>query len=189
MSEKTLPSRTADPGMSDESILRATGKTWDEWFVLLDAWEATSKDHTDIARYVATELGVGDWWAQMLTVGYERARGLRKLHETKQGFTGNASKTVAVPIEQLYTAFLDESIRDRWLETGFLTLRTAQENRSARFDVTTGGILELWFTDKGMKSSVALGQSKLADADEVAEWKAFWKERLGRLNKLLTGQS
>jgi hypothetical protein len=182
MSEKSRPPCVAEPGMSEESIQKATGKTWDEWFVLLDAWDAASKDHTEVARYVADELGVRDWWAQMLTVGYERARGLRKVHETKQGFVGNASKTVPAPIERLYAAFADEAIRDRWLEPGYLTLRTAQENRSARFDVATGGILELWFTDKGpSKSSVALGQSKLAEADEVAAWKAFWKERFGRL--------
>ena len=32
-----LPPCVAEPGMSDAAVRRGTGKTWDEWFVLLDA--------------------------------------------------------------------------------------------------------------------------------------------------------
>jgi hypothetical protein len=185
MSEK-LPPRVADPGMSDEAIARGSGKSWDEWFAILDAWDAVEKTHTEIARYLSEDLGVDGWWAQGVTVGYERARGMRKVNETLKGFSGNASKTVPVPIEQLYAAFLDESLRDQWLEPGTLTLRTAQENRSARFDIKSGGILEIWFTAKSdTKSSAALGTNGLLDQESLEAWRSFWKERLSRLAKLL----
>src|SRR4051812_26250564 len=67
-----LPARVADPGMSDEAVAKATGQGWDHWFALLDAWAARDHNHTEIARYVASDLHIGDWWAQMVTVGYER---------------------------------------------------------------------------------------------------------------------
>ena len=186
----TLPPRAADPGMSDEAIRNGSGKSWDEWFALLDAWGAIGKTHTEIARHVAEMYEVDGWWAQGVTVGYERARGLRAVNQTLQGFVANASKTINVPVSQLYAAFIEESMRDRWLEPGTLRPRTAQENRSARFDVANapvGSRLEVNFTAKSdSKSSVALQQAKLTDAADMETWKAFWKARLERLVALLT---
>ena len=59
-----LPPRVAEPGMSDEAIAKGTGKSWDDWFRILDAWDATTKGHPAIARYLHEELGVPGWWAQ-----------------------------------------------------------------------------------------------------------------------------
>lgn len=47
--------------MSDDAILRSTGKVWDEWFVILDAWGATKATHAEIARYVAIEVEATGW--------------------------------------------------------------------------------------------------------------------------------
>ncbi len=188
MSADTLPPRIEDPGMSEESILKGTGKSWDEWFSMLDAWGAIDKTHTEIARYLYEEAGTGlnGWWSQCVTVGYERVRGRRKINETLQGFAGSASKTVPVSVERLYQAVLDESQRDQWLEPEVLTLRTGKENRTARFNIATGGILECYFTSKGeAKSNLVLNTNGLADREELETWKAFWKERLARLASFL----
>ena len=66
-----------EPPMSDDAIRERTGRGWDEWFALLDAWEAASRPHPDVARWLRDEHGVDGWSAQSVTVGYERARGLR----------------------------------------------------------------------------------------------------------------
>ena len=50
-----------------------------------------------------------------MTVSYERATGQRAVGQHADGFTISASKTVAVPVEQLYEAFADGFERDRWL--------------------------------------------------------------------------
>lgn len=50
---RSMPPRVAEPAMSDEAILRGSGKTWNEWFALLDTWGGTERTHPDIARYVA----------------------------------------------------------------------------------------------------------------------------------------
>jgi hypothetical protein len=173
--------------MSDAAIKKGSGKTWDEWFALLDAWGGNEKTHAEIARYISEELGVDGWWAQGVTVGYERARGRRVVNQTSAGFVANVSKTFSMPVRVLYDAFAFSAIRDAWMEPGTLHLRSSQKNRSARFDVLIkpDTRLEVWFTDKGPeKSSAALQHVKLESADDLVPWKAFWKARLERLAKL-----
>ena len=188
--EPELPPRAANPGMSDEAIQRGTGKTWDEWFAVLDAWGGTDQTHTEIARYVHDEHGVEGWWAQGVAVGYERARGMRVRHQQPDGFSVSASKTFPVSIERVFAAFVDDGLRDGWIEPDSLRLRTAQPHRSARFDFllpgATGTRIEVYFTAKGeTKASAAVQHSKLPDTDSIEPWRAFWKERLARLARCL----
>jgi hypothetical protein len=185
--ETVSPSLPAEPGMSDAAIQRATGKSWDEWFALLDAWQGTAHNHTEIARHVYEAYGIDGWWAQGVTVGYERARGMRALHERPDGFSGNASKTFPVAVERLFAAFVEPDERERWLEGIELRNRTSQPNKSARFDVLPeDGRLAVTFVAKGPgKSAAQLQQERLADADDVARWKALWKEQLAGLGSYL----
>src|SRR5688572_15096252 len=183
-----LPPRAAEPGVSDAAVQRATGKSWDEWFALLDAWHGTTHNHTEIARHVAETYGIDGWWAQSVTVGYERARGMRALHERPDGFSMNASKTFSVPVERLFAAFVEQDERERWLESVELRNRTNQPHKSARFDVLPGETrLAVTFVAKGPQKAVAqLQQERLASAEEVTRWKALWKEQLAHLAAYLT---
>lgn len=175
---------TSKPQMSDEAIRQGSGKTWGEWKTLLDDWGAADKPHNEIAAYVTNDLGVDGWWAQGVTIGYERMIGRRVVGRQSDGsFAASASKTVPVGIDGHFAAWVDESRRDQWLAPGTLSLRTAQDGKSARFDDTEyGGIIALWFTDKGAgKSSVGIQVEKLPDTDAVEERKATWKARLADL--------
>ena len=177
-----------DPGMSDEAIVRNTGRSWNEWFTLLDAWGAAERTHTEIARHLGETYPINGWWAQGVTVGYERARGRRKLYQRPEGFTISISKTVAVPAERLFAAFVDADLRDQWLEPGTLRERTSQPSRSARFDlVGTGSRVHITITARGdEKSMVQVEEVKLAGEDQVAPRKAFWKQKLSGLSAFLT---
>lgn len=185
-----LPSRVAEPGVSDAAVSKATGKTWDEWFALLDAWDGTAHTHAEIARHLDETYGIDGWWAQNVTVGYERARGMRALHERPDGFSMNASKTFPVPVERLFAVFVESEERERWLEAVTLRNRTNQLNKSARFDVLPGEIrLAVTFVTKGPQKAVAqLQQERLADAADVARWKALWKEQLALLAEFLSDE-
>ena len=174
-------------GMSDEAIRRRTGRGWEEWFDLLDAWGGTERTHPEIARWLADEQGVDGWSAQSVTVAYERARGGRAVGQHADGFAITASKTVAVPVERLHRAFLDESLRAEWLPDDELSLRTASEPKSARFDWGDGrSRVIVGFERKGdAKSTVALAHERLADGEEAERMKAFWRERVAALKELL----
>jgi hypothetical protein len=185
--EAALPPRVAESGVSEAAIQRATGKSWDEWFALLDAWHGTTHNHTEIARHVYETYGIDGWWAQSVTVGYERARGMRALHERPDGFSMSASKTFPVPVERLFAAFVEQNERERWLGAIELRNRTNQPHKSARFDVLPDDTrLAVTFVAKGPEKSAAqLQQERLTSAEDVTRCKALWKEQLARLASFL----
>jgi uncharacterized protein YndB with AHSA1/START domain len=173
---------------SDAVIQANTGKRWDEWFAVLDRWGAAERPHAEIARWVGEEHGVGGWWAQGVTVAYEQARGLRAPGQRRGGlFEVNASKTVAVPVERLYEAFIDPDLRERWLPGATLEVRTARPGKSIRANWDDGSTrLVVDFTAKGeAKSQVALVHERIADAATAEELKAWWRGRVAALKQLL----
>ena len=174
---------------SEEAIRKRTGRGWEEWFALLDEWGAPGRTHREIARWVAAKQGVHPlaWNAQAVAASYERARGLRTVHEKDDGFAISASKTVSVPVERLYDAVLDEARRERWLPDGQLRERTATRPKSARFDWGQGeSRVNVTFLARGeAKSTLALEHRRLADAAEADRVKAYWRQRLTSLKELL----
>ena len=173
--------RVAEPQMTDAAIARGTGRGWAAWVETLDAWGAREQDHAAIARHIHEAHGIDGWWAQAITVGYERIRGLRRTNERPDGFSMNASKTVPVPVETLFDLFVDDARRAAWLGDGVLVVRTAKPPKSARFDVAEGGILAAHFLDKGEKAAVQLQLNGIASEAELAERKDQWKTRLAAL--------
>jgi uncharacterized protein YndB with AHSA1/START domain len=185
------PKGTARPRLatSDEEIRRRTGRGWEEWFDLLDDWGAAGRSHRDTARFLAQEQGLHPlaWNVQAVVSSYELTRGLRAVGEHADGFAVTATKTVAVPVDRLYDAFLDESERDRWLPDGRLRERTATRPRSARFDWDDdGGRVVVTFSAKGdEKSTATLQHSRLADADEAERMKGYWRTAVATLKEEL----
>ena len=183
------PKATDGPALavSDEVIRERTGRGWEQWFALLDEWGATQRPAREIRRWLAEQHGVESWGSQAVAIGFERARGLRAIGEHEDGFAVTATKTVAVPVERLYDAFVDADLRARWLPDGELRERTATKPRSARFDwgnSTTRVVVT--FVDKGaQKSTLALGHERIADAAEAERLKSFWRDRVGALKEVL----
>jgi uncharacterized protein YndB with AHSA1/START domain len=175
---------------SEEAVRGATGRSYEDWFRLLDEADMTSRRHGEIASELTDEHGVDSWWAQTITVGYERARGLRPPHGGRDGlFSISASKTLDVPVERLFEAFTDATLRERWLPGGELRERTSQPGRSARFDWGDGQTrVNVGFEPRGdARSQVAVAHERLADAEAAEEMKLFWRERLNALKALLEG--
>ena len=172
---------------SDEVIRRRTGRGWEEWFDLLDAWGAIARPHGEIARWVASEHGADGWSSQSIAVSYERARGLRAVGERKDGFAATATKTIAVPAEVLFDAFADESLRGRWLPDADLRERTATRPKSARYDWGDGRTrLVVSFEAKDdAKSALALSHERIPDAEQAERLKTFWRERVAVLKDVL----
>jgi hypothetical protein len=177
------------PFVAEEKVLEATGRGWQAWFAVLDEWGATRRSHTEIARWLREAHGVDGWYSQTLTVGYERARGLRAPGQHANGFAVTASRTVAVPVEELFAAVHDEARRARWLPAADLHLRTATAPKSARYDWEDGETrVIIGFEPAGeAKSRIALSHERLPDADTADEMKAFWRERLTVLKSALEG--
>ena len=189
--ENSAVAERAPLATSDESIRQRTGRGWETWFDLLDAWGAAELPHKEVARRVAAELAIEPlaWNAQAITVSYERARGLRAVGERSNGFAVTAQRTVAVPVERLFDAFVDGSLRERWLPEDELRERTATKPKSARFNWADGETrVNVTFLKKGdANSTVAIEHARLADAGEAERMKGFWRERLTTLKSQLEG--
>jgi hypothetical protein len=175
--------------VSDEVIRRRTGRGWEQWFDLLDEWGALERPHPEIATWLRGEQRIDGWSAQSVTVSYERARGGRAVGEHADGFAVTASKTVDVPVERLFDAFIDPVLRERWLPDGKLRERTSSRPRSARFDWGEGDTrVIVGFDARGeAKSTASLAHERLADAEEAERMKAYWRERVVVLKSELEG--
>jgi hypothetical protein len=174
-------------GKSDATIKGKTGRDWQSWVRILDAANAVTMKHGDIAALVSGQYGVDGWWAQTVTVGYERIKGLRALRQRLDGtYEAGKSRTFNVPVTELFHAFADARLRSRWLNEPGLKVRTATAPRTMRLGWSDGTIITLGFTAKGeSKSSVALTHTKLRDQAAVERMKKYWTDRLTALSKLL----
>jgi uncharacterized protein YndB with AHSA1/START domain len=177
----------ATPRMSDDAVQAKTGKTWKEWFAILDKAGAKKMSHQAIVKYLNEKQGVGPWWQQMVTVTYERARGLRDLHQKPGGYEISVSRTINVPVSKLYRAFANDKARNAWLAEDGLAVRKATPNKSLRVtwnDVKTS--LEISFIAKSdNKSQVVVQHSKLPNAKASTTMKTYWSKALDRLRASL----
>lgn len=178
-------------GMSDEKIAAKTGRTWQAWTRVLDADGAATMPHRDIAALLHGKHGVADWWAQTVTVGYERIKGLRERGQRRSGeYETNKSKTFNVPVTTLFDAWAHDATRKRWLDGVKTSVRTATKPKSVRLQWPDGTIVVALFTPKGnAKSVVALAHTKLRDRESAASAKQFWSDRLEVLASMLAARS
>lgn len=170
--------------MGDASVRRATGRGWDEWFAILDTADAFKLPHKAIAEFLVVEHDMDGWWAQSVTVSYERARGLRMKHQTCDGsFSANASKTVHAPLPKLFAAWADTRLRGKWLTDARLVVRKRARNKSIRMSWNGGpSRVGVYFFAKGAsKSQVAVGHDNLPSQRLALKMKAYWRDALQRL--------
>ena len=174
-------------GRSDAILKAKTGCTWERWVKALDRAKAHTWPHRDIAEYVHTKYKVPGWWAQTVTVGYERIKGLRAIGQRRDGsFEASKSKTFAVPLARLYGAFADARTRARWLPGVDLTIRTATREKSMRITWPDRTSVDVGFARRGpAKSQVQLQHGKLPNPVAATRVKQYWTERLGALEDVL----
>jgi uncharacterized protein YndB with AHSA1/START domain len=174
-------------GVGTAAVTRATGRAWNEWLTVLDRAGARGMPHKDIALLLSRKFGVSDWWSQMVTVGYEQARGLRAAGERADGFAATASRTVGTTVARLYDAWRDPQARARWLLDAPVEVRRSSDGKSMRMTWSPGGSsVEVSFQARGPgKSQVAVQHGKLPSAGAARTQKKFWAAALERLKAML----
>jgi hypothetical protein len=98
-------------------VERATRRTWDEWLQFMDAQNAQSLDHQQIALKVYEELeGTIDrlgWWTQAVTVAYEQYIGRRVPGQRPDGtFQMSVSKSTSLGMADLMEKWTDFAADD-----------------------------------------------------------------------------
>ena len=176
----------AGPSMSDAAVKAKTGKDWAGWFAILDKAGAAKLDHKGIVAILSQKHGVPGWWRQMVTVEYERARGLRQKHETTTGYSVSASKTIAADLKDVFAATADAKLRKAWFPKGAFTLTSQTKNKYFRGSWNGTARLEIGFYAKpGGKSQIAVQVNKIAKKFGVEAERAAWKKALEKLQTQL----
>jgi uncharacterized protein YndB with AHSA1/START domain len=191
------PAATAESGpstapetealVSDEAMIRATGKSHEQWFAILDAWGATERKHAEIARWLAEVQGTPPWWTQNITVAYERARGLRATHQNAAGFSFSVNRTIGVGADRLLAAFTDDAERRRWLPEAEMPRRPTRAANTARFDwLEPPSRIVVLISAKGdAKAAVNVTHEQLPDAASTERLKVAWRSWLDDLKAFL----
>jgi hypothetical protein len=79
-----VPTRVYGPrSFSDDTVRHATGKTWPQWYAVLDQCGVESRGHTATAKYLREAFKLSPWWSQAVTARYEWERGLKKDSDKK----------------------------------------------------------------------------------------------------------
>jgi hypothetical protein len=190
--------------VSDESARKKTGHGLDHWFAVLDAFGAAAKGHTAAAAHLYNDHGVPGWHSQGITVAYERARGLRDVHQSCAGdFQVSVSKTVPATVAEVIEAFKNGKRRAVWLQgadAGLVRALDAAFQGPKLREVKTKGSDYAWFrfpwdssqveirvTGKPKGASIAMDSTKLAGAEQVEERRAQCRAALEGLKRHLGG--
>ena len=189
-------------GISEAKIRQKTGHGFDHWFDVLDRFEAVKRGHTAAARHLYEAHGVDGWYAQGITVAYERARGVRAVNQRCDGvYEVSVSKVVAGGAIAVITALTDPERRRRLkvsddrltrmlgaaLEAstskGFVVRPDGQGRFRYKWDETT---VQFHLVPRaGNKVSVVVTNMKLASAKMVEQRRAQWREMLNSLQAIL----
>jgi hypothetical protein len=178
------------PSMSGAAVKAKTGKDWAGWFGALDKAGAAELDHGSIARMLVDKHGIPGWWSQMVTVEYERARGLRAPYETTSGFSVGVSKTIAASLLGLYAATANAARRKKWFPEGEFKPTSQTKDKYLNGAWNTNARLNIGFYAKGeRKSQIAVQVNKLAKGTDVEKERKAWKAAVLKLQKMLEESS
>lgn len=171
--------------MSDDAVNQATGKTWPQWFTILNKAGAKKMDHPAIAKLLSKKYKVPDWWCQMVTVGYEQAMQGRKPHQRPSGFEISVGKTLPLSMGTLYAAWMNGSKRQAWLKHP-LTPTPTKQKRVLRFAWADGSPIEVRFDLRPSGGCrVMVQHSRLRTSREAKQMQAWWRSALARMAKSL----
>jgi hypothetical protein len=198
----STPAASPRGQVSDDSARKKTGHGLDHWFAVLDAFGAAAKGHTAAAAHLYDAHGVPGWYAQGITVAYERVHGLREMNQAcNGGFQVSVTKTVPAPVAEVVAALQSAKRRQAWLAAADPELARALESAFTgpkpkevkskgsdfarlrfRWGATT---VEIRITGKATGASVAADNMGLSDAGQVEERRTQWRTALASLHQHL----
>lgn len=89
--------------MKDETVKKGTGRSLVEWFKVIQKAGRTDASHKQIADFLHESHAVSFWWAQEITVEYEKHIKRRELGQTQDGlFQIGVSKTIDAPAVEVW---------------------------------------------------------------------------------------
>ncbi|MFY9608199.1 MAG: SRPBCC domain-containing protein [Blastocatellia bacterium] len=191
-------------------VKAATGKTWDEWFSILDKRGGIAKGRRDIGNYLYGECKLDPWWSATINVEYEAARGVVEKDGRPKGYMICVTKTIAAPVDKAYGAWASAEGLNEWFskknkadvadggsysnadgDTG--VFKRVRKNKDLRFTWenpahTSPTQVDVVFQDKGKgKTGVMVTHDRIQKREEADGLRDGWAQALDCLKSLLEG--
>jgi hypothetical protein len=176
-------------GVSTDAVARRTGKSWDDWFEVLDSAGAQDLDQRGVIAILAQKHGIGPWWQQMIAVGYESLRAKSERPPAPDGFNINSSCTLDAPLPRVFRLWNDAGERARWLADDRFVVRgtTADKIIRARWGKGTSHVA-VSFAEKSGRTEVSVAHQQIESQSAAEQMKAYWAKKLGLLDQALTAR-
>lgn len=170
--------------VSEAAIEKATGQTWQAWFERLEEHGARDLAHKEIATWLVNEQKVAGWWAQSLTVRYEREIGRRQTGQDNKGnFSASASKTLSGSIDDAMQWWLKKvEATDAFHGIDIVTSSTTSTEkwRHYRAGLADGSRVVVGIYAKTpTKAGLGLQHEKITSGAMAELWRVYWKQFLG----------
>lgn len=174
-----------------KAIETGSGILWKDWLTFLDKYNDLG--HADLAKIAYENIQSEgrskspEWWAQAVTIAYERHIGKRQTGQQHNGkFSVTVSKTVSGTMDETLVSWLTRV-------NGMRTLRNIEIKEEPRVSQTEkwrywrcsladGSKISVNIQQKptGSQSILAVNHDNLAKPEDVNIWREFWKTYLAR---------
>ena len=142
--------------------------------------------HGEIAQLVNEKYKVDGWWSQMVTVGYERIKGLRARGQRRDGtYEASKSRTFDVPVTTLFDAWADARVRDRWLDGASVKVRTATAQDGCGSVGPTAASSPSASSRRASRRARCRWRTRSCPTGRADRLKKYWSERLDALSEVL----
>ena len=140
----------SDHPLTDEACKAATGKTFPEWFAVIDGLGGPAIGRKPVNDHLYGELKIDMWWIATINNLYEAQKAVVEKDGRAKGFNICVTKTVAAPLDKLYNAWTDPALLAKWFGEG------------TKADVVDGGMYSNADGDKGTPTSAFWTEQGLA---------------------------
>ncbi len=97
----------AERDCSAAGVHAGTGKTYDEWFAILDQAGGAAAGRRALGEHLIATYALDAWWVTTVIVAYEQARSVVEKDGAPGGFNICVTKAVGAEPAKVYEAFLD----------------------------------------------------------------------------------
>lgn len=167
-------------------IEKATGISWKGWLSFFSKINAIELNHTEIARLVEKQLGSNTksaaWWAQTVTVEYEKHIGRRITGQTKDGtFQTSISKVTKKGMKQLMDKWIDFAATRKEIANLIIDKPSiAGTAKRLTWRIRTADKTTILVTSepRGKNAALIISLMGFISKDSISRAKLFWQERM-----------
>ncbi len=192
--------------MSDASIRKATGKSWNEWYAALDKFGGAAKGRKALNEFLFKQNKVDAWWTTTIVVEYEKTRKVAEKDGRPKGYNICATKAVAAKPAQVFEAFTNSAKLSKWFGAGTKgdftdggsfsnsdgnkgTVKRVNPGKGLRFTWEgpkhDGELVEVKLAPSGAKCSIIVNHDRIQTREAADGLRAAWGAALDALKSQL----